>query len=157
LVSLDFLLPGLVSATSLQFFGNVDNGIDRAKVQIDPHVPADVGATDFTLEWWMWALPGENASDDVTCGANGGWALGNVVFDRNSVNAPPASALNGAFGVSLTGGHVAFGVSAGTLGNTICGQIDVTDGVWHHVAVTRQKVDGRLRIYVDGVLDAQGD
>src|SRR5262249_9342007 len=68
LVSLDFLLPGLVSATSLQFFGNVDNGIDRAKVQIDPHVPADVGATDFTLEWWMWALPGENASDDVTCG-----------------------------------------------------------------------------------------
>jgi glucose/arabinose dehydrogenase len=157
LVSLGFLVPGAASATSLQFFGNGDNGIDRVTIQIDPQVPSDVGATDFTLEWWMRALPGENASDDVTCGANGGWTLGNVVFDRNIFNVPPASALNGAFGVSLTGGHVAFGVSAGTAGNTICGQIDVTDGVWHHVAVTRQKSDGRLRIYVDGALDAEGD
>ena len=154
---LGLLLPGAAFAASLRFFGNGDNGIDRVKIQIDdPARPADVGATDFTLEWWMRALPGENASDDVTCDANQGWVLGNVVFDRNIFNVPADPALNGAFGVSLTGGHIAFGVSAGTAGNTICGQTDVTDGAWHHVAVTRQESDGTLRIYIDGVLDAEG-
>ena len=59
--------------------------------------------------------------------------------------------------MSLTGGRVAFGVSAGSVGNTICGATVVADGAWHHVAVTRQKSNGRLRIYVDGVLDAEGD
>ena len=47
-------------------------------------------------------------------------------------------------------------MSAGPAGNTLCGGTVVTDGAWHHVAVTRQKSTGRLRIYVDGVLDAQG-
>src|SRR5262249_60100318 len=78
---LGFLLPGPAAATSLRFYGNGENGIDRVKIQIDaPPAPADVGTTDFTLEWWMRAKPGENASDDVLCDANDGWIYGNILF-----------------------------------------------------------------------------
>ncbi len=147
------LLPERASTTSLRVFGNGAGDIDRVKVKIDsPARPADVGATDFTLEWWMRAVPGENASDDVTCDANDGWVTGNILFDRDVYG----SGEHGDFGVSLTGGRIAFGVSVGSSGNTICGTTSVTDDVWHHVAVTRRRSDGRLRIYVDGVLDAEG-
>ena len=146
-------LPGSASATSLRFFGNGEGDIDRVKIKVDsPARPADVGATDFTLEWWMRAGPGENASDGVTCDANDGWITGNVLFDRDIYG----NGEHGDFGVSLTGGRIAFGVSVGSTGNTICGTMDVTDDLWHHVAVTRRRSDGRLRVYVDGVLDAEG-
>ena len=151
---LGLLVPGSAPATSLRFYGHGAGGIDRVTIQIDdPAKPADVGATDFTLEWWMRAENGENASTAVDCDANDGWIFGNILFDRDVYGA----GAHGDFGVSLTGGRVAFGVSAGSAGNTICGATVVTDGVWHHVAVTREKSSGRLRIYVDGVLDAEGD
>ena len=150
---LGLLFSGPAAATSLRFFGNGSGDIDRVKIRIDgPAKPADVGATDFTLEWWMRALPGENASENVTCGVSDGWITGNVIFDRDVFG----NGDYGDYGVSLTSGRVAFGVGAGAAGNTVCGTIDVTDGIWHHVAVTRRLSDGRLRIYVDGVLDAEG-
>jgi hypothetical protein len=68
---------------SLRFFGNGVNDIDRVKIQIDPHVPADVGATDFTLEFWMKANPGDNSSNAVSCNTNDGWITGNIIFDRD--------------------------------------------------------------------------
>jgi glucose/arabinose dehydrogenase len=145
--------PTSHAGTSLRFHGNGTGDIDRVKIAIDnPARPADVGATDFTLEWWMKALPGENTSQSVTCNANDGWITGNILFDRD-VN---GSGDHGDFGVSLSDGRVAFGVSFGGSGNTICGTTDVTDGRWHHVAVTRRYSDGALRIFVDGVLDAAG-
>jgi glucose/arabinose dehydrogenase len=151
--SLGLLLPDPALATSLRFFGNGAGDVDRVKIKIDsPARPADVGATSFTLEWWMRAVPGDNASDDVTCNANDGWITGNILFDRDV----HGDGEHGDFGVSLTGGRIAFGVSVGGTGNTICGTTDVADDVWHHVAVTRRRSDGRLRVYVDGVLDAEG-
>ena len=51
---------------ALRFHGNGVNDIDRVKIQIDdpattaPGPPADVGATDFTLEFWFRALAAEN-------------------------------------------------------------------------------------------------
>ncbi|MEW6569498.1 MAG: carboxypeptidase regulatory-like domain-containing protein, partial [Chloroflexota bacterium] len=42
---------------SLRFYGNGYGDLDRVKILIDaPARPADVGATDFTLEWWMKAF-----------------------------------------------------------------------------------------------------
>jgi hypothetical protein len=123
------------------------------KVRIDgPPTPADVGATDFTLEWWMKALPGDNAAGDAQCDAAGGWLTGHVVFDRDILD----DGEHGEYGVSLAGGRLAFGVSAGAAGNTVCGATGVADGTWHHVAVTRERATGLLRLYVDGVLDAEG-
>jgi hypothetical protein len=145
--------PPTAAATALRFLGTGAGDVDRVKVRIDgPPAPADVGTTDFTLEWWMKALPGDNAAGDAQCGSHGGWSTGSVLFDRDIVD----DGEHGEYGVSLTGGRIAFGVSAGGAGTTICGATDVADGTWHHVAVTRARATGLLRLYVDGVLDAEG-
>jgi len=138
---------------SLRFHGNGYGDLDRVKIPIDgPARPADVGAADFTIEWWMKALPGENGSSACSPGADT-WINGNIIFDRDVYG----SGDYGDYGISLAGGVIAFGVHNGTSGQTICGASNLADGVWHHVAVTRRLADGRLEIYVDGTLDGAGD
>ncbi|HRE01485.1 MAG TPA: hypothetical protein PLV68_09300, partial [Ilumatobacteraceae bacterium] len=44
-----------ISGYSLRFFGTGRQDIDRVKLRLDPPVPADIGATDFTLEFWVKA------------------------------------------------------------------------------------------------------
>jgi hypothetical protein len=136
---------------SLRFFGTGSGDIDRVKIALTPLKPSNV-AGDFTIEWWMKALPGENTSNVVNCNANDGWIFGNIIFDRDVYGAGDY----GDFGIALTNGRIAFGVSVGASGNTICGATNVADGAWHHVAVTRVAASGQLRIFVDGGLDAQG-
>ena len=138
---------------SLRFNGNGSGDIDRVKISLDaPARPADVGATDFTIEWWMKALPGENTSAACVPG-NDTWMNGNILFDRDVYG----SGDYGDYGISLAGGVIAFGAHNGTAGQTICGATNLADGAWHHVAVTRRISDGWLAIYVDGALDGSGD
>jgi len=140
---------------ALRFFGNGVDDIDRVKIRVDdpatvePGPPVDVGATDFTIEFWMRALAGENAAGSITCGATNLWITGNIIIDRDRFHA------NRAYGISLAGGRLAFGVDGpGTGSWTICGATRVDDGEWHHVAVTRERASGAMALYVDGVLDA---
>ncbi len=150
---------GSPSGYSLRFYGNGVGDIDRVKIPIDapppdasPGPPADVGAEDFTLEFWMLSLPSDNLAGAVTCGDNLAWINGNIIFDRDRYN------QDRKFGVSLAGGHLVFGVSGdGTGDHTICGAADVTDGAWHHVAVQRRRADGRMWLFVDGVLEREED
>ena len=143
---------------SLRFHGNGVNDIDRVKIRVDdpatslPGPPADLGATDFTLEFWLKARAGENAAPPIACGFNINWIYGNIVFDRDRYN------QDRKFGLSLGDGRLAFGVSGdGTGDRTVCGTSDLRNEQWHHVAVQRRRSDGRLWIYVDGVLEAQAD
>jgi hypothetical protein len=136
---------------SLRTYGNGTGFIDRVEISIDPQVPADIG-DNFTLEWWMKASLAENSSPGASCGSNAGWITGNILLDRD---------INGAgdygdWGISVTNGRIAFGVSQGSSGNTICGLRTVANGAWHHVAVTRNLSSGQLRIFVDGALDVEG-
>jgi hypothetical protein len=144
-------------ASSLRFFGNGVNDIDRVKVRIDnpadanPGPPADVGATDFTIEFWMRAASGNDAGT-VSCGANVDWILGNVIIDRDRF------AQDRKFGISMAGGRIVFGVSgAGTGDRTICGTTDLRDSQWHHVAVQRRRSDGFMWLYVDGQQQASAN
>jgi len=93
---------------ALRFHGNGFSArdLDRVKIRIDnpPGPPADVGATDFTLEFWMKALAVENTAGPITCGANANWILGNIVFDRNRFN------QDREYGLSIAGGRVVFGL-----------------------------------------------
>jgi hypothetical protein len=137
---------------SLRFYGHGVGDIDRVKIQIDPPVPADLGATDFTIEWWMKAHLEENASPSCAPGGDN-WIFGNIVLDRDIWG--PGD--YGDYGISLAGGRIAFGINNGENAETACGSILVADGRWHHVAVTRRYGDGLMRIFVDGQLDREVD
>jgi hypothetical protein len=141
---------------SLRFFGAGSGDVDRVKIQIDdplnvlPGPPADVGATDFTLEFWLMASAAQNTAPAVTCGANQAWTAGNVVVDRDRAGADRKS------GVAIAGGKVVFGVSGNGTGNlTLCSVSSVLDNAWHHIAVERSVSDGTLRLFIDGILEAQ--
>lgn len=143
---------------SLRFFGNGTNDIDRVKVQVDnpsnsiPGPPVDVGASDFTFEWWMKAPPGENNAGPITCGWNYHWIYGNTIFDRDRYNQVRT------YGISMADGKIAFGLTGNYTGSyTLCGTSRVNDGQWHHIAVERRRSDGYLWLYVDGRLEAKAD
>jgi hypothetical protein len=151
------LMPAGAAATSLRFHGTGAGDVDRVKIRIDdpatgvPGPPADVGAADFTLEFWMKATAAENPAPGVACGDNLAWIYGHIVFDRDRYN------QDRKFGVSLARGRLVFGVSGDATGDaTVCGAAPVLDGQWHHVAVQRRRADGWLWIFVDGALDGQG-
>jgi hypothetical protein len=142
-------------AASLIFHGNGTGDIDRVKIRIDdpqnnnPGPPADIGATDFTIEFWMRPATGNNAGAGVSCGADYSWINGNIVFDRDRYD------QGSAFGIALANGRVAFGIknSSGS-SRTICGTTDLRAGNrWYHVAVQRQ-TGGLMEIYVDGQREA---
>lgn len=134
---------------ALRFFGTGQGDVDRVKVALNG--PANIGRTDFTLEFWLKANPGENASTTANCAAPDGWITGNIVVDRDVWGGGDY----GDFGLSLANGRVVFGVAKGESGATVCGQRDVTDGDWHHIAVTREAASGRIRLFVDGRLDGE--
>jgi hypothetical protein len=138
---------------SLRYHGNGYGDLDRVKISLDnPARPVDAGAADFTLEFWMKALPGENGSPACTSGSDT-WIFGNTIFDRD-IEGPGDY---GEYGVSLAGGVIAFGVHNGTEALTLCGTSNLADGAWHHAAVTRRLSDGQMSIFVDGALQAQAD
>ena len=130
----------------MRFFGNGRNGIDRVRIPLTPNRTIDVGG-DFTIEWWM-KVAGPLVND--SCGtAESGWIYGNIVLDRDVYG----SGDNGDYGISVFGGGggtIAFGVTRGSSGVTLCSTVGVADGAWHHVAVTRSSSTGALAIYIDG-------
>ncbi|MBL8120013.1 MAG: LamG domain-containing protein [Anaerolineae bacterium] len=150
---ISLLALGSVSAQtngSLRFYGNGSGDIDRVKISIDnPAKAADIGG-NFTIEFFMRAVSGENGSGSCTTG-DAGWTNGNIIIDRDIFG--PGD--NGDFGISVFGGGgvIAFGVSRGNSGATVCGTTNVIDGNWHHIAATRNQSNGLLSLYVDGVLN----
>lgn len=134
---------------SLRFYGHGTGNIDRLRIPVDPPTAADVGR-DFTLEFWLRALPGED-NGLATCNVKDGWITGNLIFDRDVWG----NGDYGDWGLSLSNGRIAFGITKGANGTTLCGRTNVADGVWHHIAVTRRASDGLMRIFVDGWPDGQ--
>lgn len=145
-------------STSLRFYGTGTNDIDRVKIRVDdpantnPGPPVDFGDTDFTLEWWMKAQPGDNGAPAITCGWNYRWIYGNTILDRDRYN------QRRGWGVSMAAGRIAFGLTSSTGASyTLCGTGRVDDGAWHHIAIQRRRSDGYLWLYVDGSLQASDD
>jgi uncharacterized repeat protein (TIGR01451 family) len=152
LTTITLVTPLWAAGSSLRFFGNGTGDIDRVKIQISPQVPADIGASDFTIEFWMKANPGDNNSGNCVNGSDG-WMNGNIIFDRDVLG----NGDFGEYGISLFNNGIAFGVNNGATGDGICGTSNVADGFWHHIAVTRRFSDGRLELFVDGVREASLD
>lgn len=147
------------ATNSLRFFGTPTNDDHRVKIRIDdpansdPGPPADIGAEDFTLEFWMKAASGNNATESSPCAAGwGSWVQGNIIIDRDRFNQGQS------FGISIVDGVLWFGLdNSAQTAHTICGTTNVLDGQWYHVAVQRRISDGWIQLYVNGVLEAEAD
>lgn len=140
------------STYSLRFYGNGVNDIDRVKIPLvsgSTALPVNIGATDFTLEFWMRFAPNENQSGPCN-EENDTWINGNIIFDRDIFGTPDY----GDFGISLYGNRIAFGVHNGSNGMTICSNTPLSANTWHHIAVTRS-TGGTMRIFVNGNLERQ--
>ncbi len=144
--------PG-ATTYSLHFYGTGTGDIDRVKIPMSNtlgiSLPVNIGATDFTIEFWLRIVPGENASSPCTEGEDT-WINGNIIFDRDIFGTPDYGDL----GISLYGSRIAFGVHNGSSGYTICGNTALSTDTWHHIAVTR-RTNGEMRIFVNGSLDRQ--
>lgn len=140
---------------SLRFFGTGSGDIDRVKIAIDaPHRPVDVN-DDFTIEFWMKASLTDNGGT-VDCSSTSGgdrWITGNTIVDRDIFGAGDF----GDYGISLSQGRIVFGVEAGPDSITLCGTTNAANGVWRHIAVTRQRSTGQMQIFVDGIRQAVGN
>lgn len=102
---------------------------------IDDHVTAArTIQDDFTIEFWV------NTTQNIS-GGSVQWYNG-----RGLVDAEVSSVTND-FGVSLLNGKVYFGT--GNPDVTIISGM-VADGNWHHIAATRKRSTGDMRLYVDG-------
>jgi hypothetical protein len=133
---------------ALRFHGTGTGDIDRVKIPLSSAV--NVGA-DFTIEFFMRVEPGENSSGACVTGESG-WINGNIILDRDVFGAGDY----GDYGLSFFAedGVVAFGVSRGNSGDTLCGATGIADGEWHHIAVTRDGTTGVLTLFVNGILDS---
>lgn len=141
---------------SIQFSGNAyqQNGVDRVWILAErPNGAGRLGADDFTVELWL-KTDGETVAGTGGCPAY--WWTGTIVLDREFYMDPPQ---NGNIGISLyrasgiTGVAVGFEV-AGVSEVNLCGDAEVGDGRWHHIAMVRDS-DNVISIWVDGALDAQ--
>ncbi len=135
---------------ALRFFGTGANDVDRVKIALEAggvSRPVNIGATDFTIEFWIKGNVADNNTPVCTVGAlaQDAWINGNIVIDRDVFG----DGDFGDYGIALLGGRVAFGVNRSSGGATLCGG-QVLDGMWHHVAVIRERATGEMRIFVDG-------
>ena len=139
---------------SLQFLASgsdINPDIDRVVIPLgNPGKPVNI-ALDFTVEFWMKAEPSDNQAD--ACNRNE-WYFGNVIIDRDVFG----DGDHGDYGIVLCNRRIVVGVQrvnlahGGIAGNTI-----VDDGLWHHIAVTRQALSGGVWLYIDGILDASSN
>lgn len=147
--------PGVEGAGSVEFFGNGGLYGDRVLIPVDdpsnddPGPPVDVGANEFTIEFWIHPDPAGNPNPAITCGDNYDFVTTNIVVDRDR------HSQGRAYGVGIAGGLIVFAINADAGARTLCGQTRVDDDAWHHVAVQRRASDGQMWLFVDGQLEGQ--
>ncbi len=134
---------------ALRFFANVLNDVGRVKIPLENRA-VNVGATHFTIEFWVRGRLQDNTEGSAACGAFvDAWIEGNILLDRDRFSRPRD------YGLAFLAGRIAFGIRTDQdQAYTVCGSRNVLDDQWHHVAVTRNVSSGALAIYVDGFLDA---
>ena len=132
-------------ASSLLFHGTGRDNVDRVRWDLTADPALDVGAGEFTVEFFIKGDEADNRASAHSCGA-GHWNRGNVVLDHGRKDSD-------GFGVSLGAGRVGFGVNVGPDDTLICGGASVLDGSWHHVAIQRDANSGKMWLFVDGQIE----
>lgn len=110
---------------------NLD-GTANTGIQVSKNV-----SDDFTIEFW--------ARIEAAGTGAGNWKLGKRLLD--------ASGAGKDFGISyMASSGIAFGVESNTIETTNT----VPTSKWFHVAVTRNKTNGEMKIYINGKLEKTG-
>ncbi|WP_322493942.1 LamG domain-containing protein [Chloroflexus sp.] len=137
---------------SLRFYGSGALDHDRIKIplgsidssgRLTTSYPVNVSSA-FTIEFWMKAT----ATNNLAPACPGGWYTGNILIDRDVFGAGDY----GDYGVAICNQRLAVGVSVGSDDRLLTGTTIVTDGQWHHIAITRAE-NGQVRLFVDGQPD----
>jgi len=149
ITSVDVMASGNPFGTSIRFNGTGTGYNDRVEIPVQGN-KLNIGATDFTIEFWMQVPTGVT---NTPVGGGSGWVWGNIILDRDIYGNHPND-----FGLSLFNGNLRFGTGPNPDTNTIqTSGVNVADGQWHHVAVVRVASTGQVRIYVDGTQRASGN
>jgi hypothetical protein len=94
-------------------------------------------SNSFTISFWM---------KTTATASTGQWWAGKGLVDGE------VSGTVDDFGVTLVGSKVALGI--GNPDTTILTTNAVNNGLWHHVAATRDAVSGQMQAFIDGALQA---
>ena len=149
ITSVDVMASGNPFGTSIRFHGTGTGYNDRVEIPVQGN-KLNIGATDFTIEFWMKVPLGVI---NTPVGGGNGWIWGNIILDRDIYGNHPND-----FGLSLFNGNLRFGTGPNPDTNTIqTSGVNVADGLWHHVAIVRVASTGQVRIYVDGTQRASGN
>lgn len=89
-----------------------------------------------------------SATDNSAPACPSGWYTGNIIIDRDVFGAGDY----GDYGIAVCNQRVVVGVSVGSDDRLLTGATIVTDGQWHHIAITRTE-SGQVRLFVDGQPD----
>ena len=93
----------------------------------------------FTLTAWI--------KTDAIPPAGPQWTDGHGILDGS------LAGITNDIGISLNGSKLAFGV--GDPDTTLLSTTSINDGSWHHIAVQRDNLTGKLRLFIDGLLEAE--
>lgn len=99
-------------------------------------IPRLIGNTNFSIVFWVRT---------TASGGTPNWYNGEGLVDGE------VSGTTGDFGVALVGTKVGFGV--GNPDTTLPSVKNISDNVWHQVAVTRDAGSGAMTICIDGKFD----
>jgi Concanavalin A-like lectin/glucanases superfamily/PA14 domain len=89
------------------------------------------------------------------------WVKTTAIGNNNSLDAPAITGTSlGSAPIGIRWGYLnasgRMGVAAGLAGAGVVTTSPINDGQWHLITLTRDAANGEIKIYVDGVLDAQG-
>lgn len=137
---------------SLQVYGGGnESNVDKLYFPCANGDETNVGQDDFTAEFWIIADP-TNPDGSASAGANYSWINSPIILDRDLLGSVGSG---GDWGACIAAGRVAFGLeNSGGSSRTIVGTTDIRDGEWHHVAITRDRSNGDMAVYVDGAREA---
>jgi hypothetical protein len=142
-VAAQFVTNASSSNYSIRF-----NGTNSSYVSIPlaGNPSLNVGAGDFTIEWWMKPVSVSASASSCSNGVDV-FTQGHIIFDRDVFG--PGD--YGDFGISLMADRrLAFSAHNGTTGVTSCSSV-LNLNQWYYIAAVRS--GNQIRIYVNGTLD----
>ena len=132
--------PGRIGSSNLSFTGNGEySQTNESAVQVKSDLSPTLGTTSSLLFWIKTVQVGSNTHWEAPAVTGADEVAGTNDIDWGYIDAS---------------GHI--GVAVGDSGSVMSVN-PVNDGLWHHIALTRNAVSGVVQVYVDGALSNSGN